>query len=433
MTQTATEAIGSQLRIALAAIVLIGGTGVAWGLFATLGAAVVTQGTVVVEGNVKKVQHPTGGIIGRLNVREGQRVKAEEIVVRLDDTVTRSSLGIILNEQTAMRARVARLVAERDTQPRISFPDDILARAKLEPDLELVLAGEQQLFVARSTTKAGQILQLNERIKQLHDEIRGLKEQTISAEVQLKIARDELKQLRGLEEKKLVPRPRITTLDREIARNLGVIGELVARVSQSKGKIAETELQILQLAKDTAAEVGKDLRETETKVGELNEKRVSAEDQLKRVDIRAPITGIVHQLNVHTVGGVVSPSEPLMLIVPESDRLIVEAHINPQDIDQVHVGQDVRARFSAFNQRTTPELLGTLFRISGDLTRDVQSGMAYYSAGVSVAETELQKLGSLKLLPGMPAEVYIKTGERSPASYLFKPMTDQMQRAMQER
>jgi HlyD family secretion protein len=198
------------------------------------------------------------------------------------------------------------------------------------------------------------------------------------------------------------------------------------------GKIAEIELQVLQLDRDLANEVAKEIRDVETRIAELNERRTAAEDQLKRVDIRAPISGVVHQLNVHTVGGVISASETIMLVVPESDVLIIEARVSPIDIDQVRVGQETRVRLSAFNQRTTPEVSGKLFRVAADLVKEPQTGQAYYPAGVRVSDAELAKLKELKLVPGMPAEVFIKTGERTLASYLVKPLLDQMQRAFKE-
>ncbi len=426
-------AITRHLKLGLAAILLLGGTATAWSLAVKLDSAVVTQGTVVVESNVKKVQHPTGGVIGAVNVREGQRVTEGDVVVRLDETATRSALGIVLNELTSTRARVARLTAERLGATRITFPADIVTRALTDPEAKAVIEGEMQLFASRITTRNGQKAQLSERIGQLRQEIKGLADQQKSLEIQLQVARDELKGLSGLKAKGLTTIPRITALDREIARNDGALGDTVARVSSSRGKIAETELQILQLDKDQASEVAKDLREAETKVGELQERRITAEDQLRRIDIRAPITGLVLQLAVHTVGGVINQTEPLMLIVPESDRLIVEVRIQPQDIDQVHTGQPARVRFTAFNQRTTPELMGTLFRVAGDLTKEQQTGQSYFTGGIAIEESELRKLNGLKLVPGMPADAFIKTGERTMASYLVKPLSDQMQRSMRER
>ena len=427
------EAVSRHLRIALAAIFFLGGTATAWSVAVRLDSAVVTQGTVVVESNVKKVQHPTGGVIGAVNVREGQRVTEGDVVVRLDETATRAALGIVINDLTASRARVARLTAERMGATRITFPADLITRASADIDVKGVIEGEMQMFATRITTRNGQKAQLTERIGQLRQEIMGLIDQQKSVEIQLKVARDELSGVRTLEAKGLTTKPRVTALEREIARNDGVLGDTIARISSSRGKIAETELQVLQLDKDLASEVAKDQREAETKIGELQERKVTAEDQLKRIDIRAPITGIVHQLSVHTVGGVVNQTEPLMLIVPELDRLIVEVRIQPQDIDQVHKGQPARVRFTAFNQRTTPEVHGTLFRVAADLTKEQQTGQSYFIGAIAIDETELRRFDGQKLIPGMPADAFIKTGERTMASYLVKPLTDQMQRSIRER
>jgi HlyD family secretion protein len=431
MIRTA-RGIRRNLSAALLVVLLLGGTAGGWSVYAPLEGAVVAAGLVVVESNLRKVQHPTGGIVGALNVREGQKVEAGEVVVRLDDTTTRANLAIVLNELTALRARLARLQAERDGRGEPVFPSDLEERAGGEPDIAKVLDGERTLFVARATTKRGQKQQLGERVKQLKEEITGLNEQMDALLKQLMIAKDELKDLGELHERGLAQRPRITSLQREILSKEGAVGEIKAKIAQSLGKITETELQILQLDRDLANEVAKESREVETKIAELQERKVAAEDQLKRVDIRAPISGMVHQLNVHTVGGVISASEPIMLVVPAADTLIVEARINPTDIDQVQLGQETRIRFSAFNQRTTPEVMGTVFRIAADLIREQQTGLAYYVAGIKVGEGELAKLKGLKLVPGMPAEAYIKTGERTLASYLLKPLLDQMQRALRE-
>lgn len=430
---SAEAAIKRYLAVSLGAAFLLGGTATAWSILASLDSAVVTHGTVVVENNVKKVQHPTGGVIGAIYVREGQRVNEGDIVVRLDETATRAALGIIVNELTATRARVARLAAERGASARIDFPSDVRQRALLEPDIAAVIDGEQRVFMSRRTLRDGQKAQLNERIGQLNQEVNGLVGQERSFEIQLAVARDELANLRDLEARRLTTKPRITALEREIARNEGQLGEIVARTLSAKGKIAETTLQIIQLDNDHIAEVSKELREAESKINELQERRVAAEDQLRRIEIRAPITGVIHQLAVHTVGGVVSPTEPLMLVVPASDQLILEIRVQPQDIDQIHVGQSTRVRFTAFNQRTTPEITGTLFRIGGDLTKEPQTGLSYFSAGVSIAEDEIKKLNGLKLMPGMPADVFIKTGERTFADYIVKPLTDQMNRSLRER
>ncbi len=424
--------IRRNLLAALLVVIFLGGTAAAWSVYVPLEGAVVAPGLIVVESNLRKVQHPTGGVVGLLNVREGQRVEAGEVVVRLDDTTTRANLGIVLNELTALRARLARLQAERDGRGALAFPNDLKERAEVVPDVALVLDGERTLFAARAGTKTGQKQQLGERVKQLKEEITGLNEQMDALSKQLVVVRDEFKDLSDLHDRGLAQRPRITALQREILGKEGAVGEIKAKIAQSLGKIAETGLQILQLDRDLANEVAREIREVETKLAELAERRMAAEDQLKRIDIRAPISGIVHQLTVHTVGGVISATEPIMLVVPTADRLIVEARINPTDIDQLHLGQETRIRFSAFNQRTTPELWGTVFRIAGDLIREQQTGLSYYAVAIRVEPAALAKLKGLKLVPGMPAEVYIKTGERTLASYLLKPLVDQIQRAMRE-
>jgi HlyD family secretion protein len=424
--------IRRNLLTALLVVLLLGGTATTWSLYVPLEGAVVASGIVVVESNLRKVQHPTGGVVGVLNVREGQRVEAGDVVVRLDDTTTRANLAIVLNELTALRARLARLRAERDGNGEPGFPDDLLEGSATEANISQVLDGERTLFRARAATKSGQKQQLGERIKQLKDEITGLNEQMDALVKQLVVARNEFSDLSALHDRGLAQKPRITALQREIFSKEGTVGEIKARMAQSLGKIAETELQVLQLDRELANEVAKELREVETRIAELGERKTAAEDQLKRIDIRAPISGMVHQLNVHTIGGVISASEPIMLVVPAADTLIVEARVNPADIDQLQLGQETRVRFSAFNQRTTPEISGVVFRIAGDLIKEQQTGLAYYTAGIRVEPAEIAKLKGLKLLPGMPAEAYIKTGERTLASYLLRPLLDQMQRALRE-
>lgn len=430
---SAEAAIRKNLRLGLFGVLAFIVAAFYWSVMAQLDSAVVTQGTVIVESSIKKVQHPTGGVIGAINVREGQRVTEGDVVVRLDDTATRAALGIIVNELTTTRVRVARLNTERAGAATIAFPEDLITRSTKESDVRLTLDGENRVFASRRVLRNGQKAQLGQRVGQLEEEVKGLIGQERSLEIQLKVARQELLDLRELEAKKLTIKPRLTNLEREIARNEGQLGETMARRLSLKGKIAETQLQILQLDDDHIAEISKELREGESKINELQERRITAEDQLKRVEVRAPISGIIHQLAVHTVGGVVNQTEALMSIVPELDRLVLEVRIQPQDIDQVHVGQSARVRFTAFNQRTTPEITGELYRIGGDLTKEPQTGTAFFTAGIAIGEGELRKLDGLRLMPGMPADAFIKTGARTFASYIVKPLTDHMSRSMRER
>jgi HlyD family secretion protein len=321
----------------------------------------------------------------------------------------------------------------RDGNPDPVFPDDLQKAAGTSPAIFDVLDGEARLCRFILSTRKEQRQQLVERVEQLRQEIRGLEEQVKSNQGQASVAQKEYDDLAPLLSTGAVQRIRVTTLEREVLRYQGVLGETEARIAQSRAKISETELQTTQADHDFMADITKEMRETETKISELSERKAAVEDQLQRLDLRAPISGIVHQLGVHTIGGVVSPSETLMQIVPSADRLIVEAHISPADIDQLSVGQETRVRFTAFNRRTTDEVRGAVDRVAADLIRDPQTNQSYYTVAVSVPESELASLGALKLLPGMPAEVFIKTGERTLASYLLKPLADQMQRAFRER
>jgi HlyD family secretion protein len=424
--------IRQHLRAGLAGvIVLVGGVG-GWAATTELAGAVIGSGTLVVDSYTKKVQHPTGGVVGELNVREGAKVKAGDVVVRLDETVTRANLLIVVKSLDESAARRARLEAERDDQDRLDFPAELTARA-FDPDVARVIAGERKLFELRRTARAGKKAQLNERMGQLREQIRGLEEQIAAKDRETTFIDQELIGVRELWRKNLVQITRLTTLEREAARLHGERGALVAAIAETKGRITETTLQIMQIDQDLRTEVGKDLAEIRAKTSELVEKRVSAEDQLKRIDIRAPQDGTVHQLALHTVGGVISAGEQIMLIVPTHDALVVEVRIAPHEIDRVSVGQPVLLRFTAFNQRTTPQLNGEVSRVSADVAVDQKTGASFYVARIAVPEAEIARLGDLKLIAGMPVEAFIQTGERTVMSYLVKPLSDQLMHAWRER
>jgi HlyD family secretion protein len=403
-----------------------------WAVTTELSGAVIAPGMLVVDSNVKKVQHPTGGVVGELHVRDGDRVKSGDLLVRLDETVTRANLAIIDKALVELAARRARDEAERDGAGAITFPADLLAR-RGDPDVDAAILGEERLYAIRQAAREGQKAQLKERIGQLREEIRGLVDQVKAKAAEIDLIEQELKGVRTLFQKNLVPIMRVTSLERDAAKLGGERGGLIASMAQTKGKISEIELQILQIDQDLRAEVGKDLAEIRVKTSELVEKRVAAEDQLKRIDIRAPQDGVVHQLAVHTVGGVIAPGELLMLIVPEQDALSVEAKIAPQSIDQVWIGQPAMLRFSAFNQRTTPQLHGVVSRVSADISQEPKSGTAFYTVRIAVSEEEIGRLGGLRLVPGMPVEGFIQTGERTAMSYLVKPLHDQIMKAWRER
>jgi membrane fusion protein, type I secretion system len=411
-------------------ILLVGGIG-GWAATSEFAGAVIAQGQLVVDSAVKKVQHPTGGVVAELTVRNGDQVKVGDVVIKLDDTQTRANLSIVSKGLDELAARRAREEAELEGDERIVFPAELLARND-DREVARLISGETKLFETRRKTREGLKAQLSERISQSEEEIRGLSAQVASKEKQIEWIQQELEGVRDLWSKKLVQFNRVTSLEREQARLDGERGQLIAAVAQSKGKIAETRIQILQIDQDMRTEVGKDLADIRGKTAELVEKRVAAEDQLKRIDIRAPQDGMVHQLDVHTVGGVVSAGQQIMLVVPAADKLIVEAKVAPQDIDQVRVGQSAVMRFSNFNTQTTPEINGEVTVVSADVTQDQRTGLSYYTVRVGVSPEEFAKLEG-KLVPGMPVEVFIQTRVRTVMSFVVRPFQDQIARAFREK
>ena len=399
--------------LAGAGLVLVGVVGfTAWATTTEISGAVVAPGRLVTDFDVKKVQHPDGGIVAELRARNGDRVKAGDVLARLDATVTRANLAIISKGLDELMARKARLEAERDQHDRITFPDELLARMS-DPEIARVVENARRLLASRRAARGGQRAQLRQRIAQLHDEVAGNEAQLRAKGQEIAHIQRELTGARDLWARNLMPITKLTALEREAARIEGERGQLVAAIAQVEGKVSETELQILQIDQDLASQVGGELREVEAKIGEYVERKVAAEDRLTRVDIRAPQNGIVHQTTIHTVGGVINAGETLMLIVPAGDTLLVEANVAPQDIDRLTLGQKATLRFSTFNQRTTPEIDGALSRISGDTTSDERTGVSYYTVRIAMPPGELARLGAVTLIPGMPVEAFIATGERN--------------------
>jgi HlyD family secretion protein len=403
-----------------------------WASTAEISGALIAPGSVVVDSNVKKVQHPTGGVVGEVRVRDGDRVKAGDTLVRLDETVTRANLAIVHKGLIEFYARKARLAAERDGADTVATPKELADKAT-DADVEEALASERKLFELRRTARLGQKQQLRQRITQLQEEIRGLQAQQDAKSKETELIEQELGGMRELWKKNLISLDKLTALERENARLQGERGQLVASAAQAKGKIAETELQVLQVDQDLSSDVAKELRETDGKIGEYVERKVAAEDQLKRTDIRAPQDGVVFQSTANTVGGVVAAGDPIMLIVPETDTLLIEAKVDPKDIDKVKFGQAVLLRFSAFDTRTTPEINGTVARVAADTSSDQRTGQTYYVVRVAMTPEEIARLGDVKLTPGMPVEAFIQTGQRTMLSYLIKPLHDQFMRAFRER
>jgi len=371
-------------------------------------------------------------VVGEVRVHDGDRVKAGDILIRLDLTVTRANLAIVTKGLTEFYARKARLGAERDGADTVALPKELADKAD-DPDVQEAMASERKLFELRRTARIGQKNQLGQRIKQLQEQIVGLTAQQDAKTKEMELIDKELEGVRDLWAKNLVQINRLTSLEREEARLQGERGQLIASAAEAKGKITETELQILNVDQEFTSDVAKELRETDSKIGEYVERKITAEDQLRRTDIRAPQDGVVFQSTANTVGGVVTAGDTVMLIVPETDTLLVEAKVDPKDIDQVQFGQPVVLRFSAFSSRTTPEINGTVVRVGADTSTDQRTGQSYYLVRISMTADEIKRLGDVKLTPGMPVEAFIQTGDRTMISYLTKPLRDQLTRAFRER
>ncbi|RZN32460.1 HlyD family type I secretion periplasmic adaptor subunit [Bradyrhizobium sp. Leo121] len=428
----ARRSIRLHLIVGLVVVLVVAGGFGGWASTVPISGALIAPGSVVVDSNVKKVQHPTGGVVGEVRVRDGDLVKTGDIVVRLDETVVKASLAIVVKTLNGLYARAARLEAEQQGRDKIAFPKALAGRAE-DPDVRDVLASETKLFEVRVNGRIGQKAQLRERVTQLNEEIEGLKAQEAAKDKEIELVQKELVGVRQLFDQHLVQLTRLTTLERDAARLAGERAQYIAARAQAKGKITETELQIIQVDKDMLAEVSKDLRETNDKIGEFVERKVTAEDQLRRIDIRAPQDGMVLQSTVHTVGGVITAGDAIMMIVPQADALSVEAKVNPQDIDKLQIGQKTLLRLSAFNQRTTPEISGVVTRVSADVTTDQRTGQSFYTIRVSMPSDEIKRLGDVKIIPGMPVEAFVQTGDRTMLSYLMKPLSDQFMRSFREK
>jgi HlyD family secretion protein len=432
MTLRAGRAFEHELRTGLRVLLVAGVLAGGWTVLMPLAGAVVVPGNLVVQSNVKTIQHPTGGVVAEIAARNGMRVGVGDLLVRLDATQAQASLQVVSKQLDEFRARIARLVAERDGLPGLQVPAELAARSG-EGTVKTLLASEESLFKARANARRSQIDLLQSRVSQLGEEITGLDAQVASKTRQLELITGELSGVQELYDKRLVPLTRLTSLQRESARIEGERGQLMSAIAETKSKIGEAQLQIVRLDQDFRTEVVKELGETQGKESELVERSVAARDLLDRIEIRSPASGVIHQLSAHTIGGVIRAGDAIMEVVPDTDDLQIEARMQPGDIDQVRTGQTAFIRFSAFNQRVTPQLTGVVSYVSADTSRDQQTNASYFTVRVMLPEDERRRLAGLQLVSGMPAEVFMQTGSRTMMSYLLKPVTDQFQRAFVER
>ncbi len=423
------DRIGSRVMTGvLLGLLLIGGIG-GWAMTAQLTGAVIAMGTVKVDQNLKIIQHRDGGIVTRIMVREGDVVAKDQVLFTLDDVQAQAELSILQGQLREAEARAARLLADRDGRLRITFPAHF---AMSEPATALLMSGETRLHEGNIANRDSQQLQLELAIDQIGDEIAGLDAQRSAMTEEIALIDEEHASLVALNEKGLVEASRLSASLRQRVQLRGQLGEIDASIARSRARIGEIRVRILSITEVARTDAQRELGVVETRVAELTDRVAAVLDRLSRTDIRAPISGTVNELNIFTEGGVISPAEVLATIVPSDARLRIEAKLSPAAIDQVFSGQTARVRFSAFNHRTTPELTGQIVQIAPATTRDEATGEPFYLAYVDVPQAEMDRLGDLALLPGMPAEIYLSTQEQTAMAYLTKPLTDQFARAFRE-
>jgi HlyD family secretion protein len=424
---------GNEGRRGLKMLAIAGGIAVLILALLPVSGAVVISGSMTVGSNAKKIQHPVGGVIAQVLVKDGDRVQSGMPLVRLHEVLAKTTLTTITRQADESAARIARLRAERDGSETPQWPTQLAARAA-EADVAQLLGSEVAQFEARARLRKRQADVLKEHVVQLREQIVGLTAQLVSREAQAGHVAAELAGLEKLYAQALVPLPRISGVRREAARLEGERHQLRSSIAETRSKVSEAEMQIVAQDETQRAEVAKEISEHQSKQSEIGDRQVAARDQYKRHEVLAPVTGVVTQLAVHTVGGVVGPGDVMMLVVPENEDLIFEARLATKDIDQATVGQPATLRFPALNRASTPELRGAVSYVSADASRDPQTGGTYYTVRVAITEQELARLDtSMHLQPGMPVEAFLETGSRSIASYLLKPFTDQLQRVFRER
>lgn len=425
------SARGPVLLGIFALALLIGGFGI-WSWSARIAGAVVASGQVEVEQRRQVVQHPDGGVVAEILIHDGESVAAGQPLIRLDGTLLDTELTIVEGQYFEILARRGRLEAERAENAQIVFPDELIEAAQTHPQYDALMQGQRSLFQARLNTLGQSLGQLAKQSEQVESQIGGIDAQAAALQQQRDFISQELRDQRALLEKGLAQAPRVLSLEREAARLDGQLGETTATRARAVTQLAEIDLSRLEktAAHREAAET--ELRDLGYRELELAERRRALTEQVSRLDIRAPVSGIVQELQVTTPRSVIRPADPILYLIPQDRPLVVAARIATINIDEVHPGQEVVLRFSSFSSRTTPEIDGILSRVSADTLIDQATQIPYYRAEVTIPPDQLDKLKGLDLVPGMPVEVYVQTGERSPIAYLVKPLSDYFTRAFRE-
>lgn len=413
-------------------LVLVGGFGT-WAAISQISGAIVASGRFEVDQNRQIVQHQTGGTVATILTREGDSVKAGELLLQLDGVELKSQLQITEGQLFELMARRARLEAERDGADELTFDEELLAVGADSADVQELIDGQSNLFFARRDSVAQEIDQLGKRANQIASQIDGIAAQEASLGEQLELIEEELANQQSLLDRGLAQAGTVLNLQRESARLNGELGELAASKAQADGRITEIDIERLKLGTRNREEAITRLRDLRYRELELVEQRRAVKGELERMDIRAPVSGIVYGMQVRTPRSVVRPAEPLMYLVPQDRPLVIAARVELIHIDQLISGQEVSLRLSALDQRNTPELFGEVVQISADAFEDDATGQSYYRAEITLNPGELEKLpeGTV-LIPGMPVEAFIKTGDRTPIAYLVKPLADYFSRAFRE-
>ena len=429
--QSLLSARKSVLLGGITAAVLVFGFGL-WAVFTSIAGAIVASGQIEVAQNRQVVQHPDGGVVAEIAVKDSQNVKAGDLLIRLDGALVKSELAIVEGQLFEVMARSARLEAERSDGTTLTFPAELIELAKTRPDVAELMEGQQSLFVARAESVTKQSEQLQKRGAQIASQIEGVDAQIVALDDQLRLIKEELTDQQTLLAKGLAQSSRVLALEREESRLMGSVGELKSSRAQAEGRATEVELEVLRLAAVRREEASTQLRDIGAKVLELAERRRALTEQIARLEIRAPVSGTVLGMVVTTPRSVIRPAEPLLYLIPQDRPLIINAQVQTIHVDEVHVGQKVRVMFPAFSSRTTPELSGHIVSISADALVDERAQMAFYKAEIALDPGEIDRLEGLTLIPGMPVESFIETGARSPMSYLLKPFTDYFSVAFRE-
>ena len=432
MTQRKDFPVRLPVVLGLLTVLAVGlGLGV-WGSVVSLAGAIIAPGLVEVEQNRQVVQHLDGGVVKKIKVVDGSAVDAGDVLIELDGSLLRSDLAIVENQLFEVLARRARLEAERDAAPTVAFPEPLMRAAAERPEVLELVEGQSRLFEARRASLQQQIDQLRKRSGQIESQIGGIDAQLSGVDAQLGFIADELSAQRALLEKGLTEQTRVLALQREDASLMGENGRLRAARAEAEGKITETDIQIVGLQVHRQEEATTELRDIAAKELELTERRRALLDQIGRLEIRAPTSGVVMELQVKTPGAVLRPAEPVLFIVPQDRPLIISAKVPPLNIDELRPGQPVRLHFSALPSRGTPELMGRVSVISADAIVEERTNTTFYRVEVSLSPEEMAKLAPERLVPGMPVEVFILTTERTLLDYLTRPLADQLRGAFRE-